>query len=765
MKNIKSLLYAAAAVLLLPLTSCSDDDYPQVPAPAGQEVYFSDTLATSYTLTRDASKVEIPLMRVKTEEAETVQLIFEDESGLFTIPSSVTFAAGANSSNIAIAYDFAALEPASEYKISLLVMGNQSEWGQSQVELKMVVPEPWIKLGTGLYRDDIVPSLFNGIEPREHEVEIYEYDGRKGYYYIASPYDAVFISEWFDADPSELVNNVQEVKFIIDATDPNAVVIASQSNPQPLGCILGQDGWLYTFSVDPGTLVDGVITFPENGLVAMFSELDGGYSANSHGLFRVVLPGVELLDYAISAAYDGMKISADGATASALFNLSFGEDVASYKYVVAEGDVTETLDTVAAGIVDGSLENVVDGNIDNTSIAIALENSGLYSFVAVPYNDEGEAQTADAVIVVFYFPGAGGGSVPEIECSLKADTVATLLENEAAEAQFPSTTCLGWDVVATDVKELTYFLGTTVSVNGVGLTYQEILDQYGKKTSGNKNSSGYSIVDYLNQDGEYIGVFTGLNADVEYTLLVEIESIYGKKYLLSDTHKTSAYPYTGELVLGEYTITDEEYESSSTFTLSHTADPNTFIVKDLLLSNATQFYAAYDSSAATLTLNGVEQGYEDDGNVFGGLYAWFNKDRDWVYGYFSFANLEDNNADNPVVFGIDAATKQIKSLNTYLFISIYTNSTKEFVGNAYIFTPSSVITKSEETATSAVKKTGLLADSRISSLRNCKMMDCNLSNHSLNVERASRTLPVKAEPCAREKKSAFTISDRAKRSF
>ncbi|MDE6862422.1 MAG: hypothetical protein K2J31_06780, partial [Alistipes sp.] len=72
MKNIKNLLYAAAAVLLLPLTSCSDDDYPLVPEPTGQEVYFSATLATSYTLSRDASTVEIPVMRVKTEEAETI---------------------------------------------------------------------------------------------------------------------------------------------------------------------------------------------------------------------------------------------------------------------------------------------------------------------------------------------------------------------------------------------------------------------------------------------------------------------------------------------------------------------------------------------------------------------------------------------------------------------------------------------------------------------------------------------------------------------
>lgn len=765
MKNIKSLLYAAAAVLLLPLTSCSDDDYPQVPAPAGQEVYFSDTLATSYTLTRDASKVEIPLMRVKTEEAETVQLMFEDESGLFTIPSSVTFAAGANSSNIAIAYDFAALEPASEYKISLLVMGNQSEWGQSQVELKMVVPEPWIKLGTGLYRDDIVPSLFNGIEPREHEVEIYEYDGRKGYYYIASPYDAVFISEWFDADPSELVNNVQEVKFIIDATDPNAVVIASQSNPQPLGCILGQDGWLYTFSVDPGTLVDGVITFPENGLVAMFSELDGGYYANSHGLFRVVLPGVELLDYAISAAYDGMKISADGATASALFNLSFGEDVASYKYVVAEGDVTETLDTVAAGIADGSLENVVDGNIDNTSIAIALENSGLYSFVAVPYNDEGEAQTADAVIVVFYFPGAGGGNVPDIDVTLElgyAEDYATQVEDAD---QYPSTTNLFFRIAATDVKSVAYYINKTSVIEGSGVSYADILDSFGTDDS--------EIVTYLNNRGYFLGRFSNRQPGTSYTLLVKVESIYGKKYIVSATKSTSQVDYTGELVLGDYYMTyTGNFKSENLFTLEGTEDPNEFVLADLGIETGLRWHATYDATASTLTCSGLLVNNEAKGCLFGYMLGYANQDQTQGYGIFAYEDETSDAIADPIVFKIDPATKQIVELNTWIEVFVADVSSNKILGDAALFAPGTKVELQADTASARTKaltvaknfnksqNTGVLR-----ALKGSKFVNAGIKCSLMNVERASRTLPVKAEPCAREKKSAFTISDRAQRCF
>lgn len=756
MKNIKSLLYAAVAVLLLPLASCSDDDYERVPVPAGQEVYFSESLATTQKITRGTSSIEIPVMRIKTEEAETVQLMSEDESGLFTIPGSVTFAAGESTSKVTISYRFEDLSYGTDYNVSLLIMGNSSEWGQSQVHLTLSVPEPWTKLGTGLFRDDVIASAFNGVEPRETEVDIYEYDGREGYYYLDSPYSAVFLAPLFGVDPSELGSgNIRATQFIIDATDPDAVVIGSAAAPQDCGCLLGSDGWISIFSDAPGTLEDGIITFPVDGIRVCFSEHAGqSFAVNSNGAFRVVLPGVTVLDCSIAAAYDGMKTAANGST-SALFNLAFGADVESYKYVIAEGDVTDDLATVVAGIADGSIENVAEGSIENSSIAVALEESGMHSFIAVPYSG-GEAQTNDAVIVVFFFPGSNGGDIPDIDIVLELGYAEEYLKPEAA-AQYPSTSNLVFYLEATDVKSIKYYINkTSVLANFGEEEYPDIVAAYGV--------DGASMLDPLKQNGYYLGLFSNREAGTSYTLLMLVESIYGKTYLVSATKSTTAVEYTGELVLGTYTITDGEgdNQSAASFTLSPTEDPNTFIVRNFLLNNGSAFMAAYDSSAATLTLNGIEQGYEDDGNIFGKIYGWFNKDKDWVYAYLSSATEDYATNNSPVVFGIDAATKQIKTLKTYLSCSVFVQTSQQYIGDALAFTPQSVIAldngtaaASAKTAVSGFTKNFRYLQTPVMLVRGIEAVSGDKCT-KLNMERGLRTVKVQAEPCARQTKSNLT---------
>lgn len=761
MKNIKSLLYAAAAVLLLPLTSCSDDDYALVPAPAGQEVYFSESLTTTIALSRDASTVEIPVMRVKTEEAETIQLMSQDESGLFTIPSSVTFSAGADKANVVITYNFDDLTPSTEYPISLLVMGNDSEWGKSQVELTFTVPAPWVKLGTGMFRDDLLTFL-SGVECMEEEVDIYEYDGRPGYYKINSPYNATFILPLFGLDdPAELKNNVQDVEFIIDATDPNAVVIASQSNPQPMGCSLGGEfGWLYTCSLEPGTLVDGVITFPVEGL-AVFTD-KGGYYSNNNGMFRVVLPGVVLQDTTISAAYDGMKISSDGETASALFNLSFGADVASYKYVIVDGDATEEFDTLVEGIADGSAENVNDGSVAETTIAVALEASGMCSFVAVPYDAAGEAATEDAIIVTFFFPGQGGATVPDIEVSLELGFAEDYLI-ESAAAQYPSTSCLLYEIDATDVKTVTTFMSKTSVINDSGYTYQEILDSFGKENS--------NITTYLNGQGWYLGVFTNLSANTSYTILVKIESIYGKNYILSAEKTTSDINYTGELVRGNYYMThtvNASFVSENTFTLVGTEDPTKFVVVDLGIEDGMEWNATYDATASTLTLDGTVVGEEDQGTFFGYYYDYFDEDQTQVYGLQSYEDANSSSTSDPCVFKIDPTSKQIVELNTYLDVFVVTKSTGTLAGFYNKFIPGTKVELQTSTASVRTKALGFAKqlhsqNAGVQRAFNAKIIDNSIECTTVVEKRALRTLPVKAEACARQQKSLGDLKLRAKR--
>ena len=87
-------------------TACSsdDDDY-QWATVSGNQVYFSNQLPSSYNISKTTNVINIPINRVKTDEAITVNLIHTDGTGFFNVPSTVSFAAGESVANITVTYD------------------------------------------------------------------------------------------------------------------------------------------------------------------------------------------------------------------------------------------------------------------------------------------------------------------------------------------------------------------------------------------------------------------------------------------------------------------------------------------------------------------------------------------------------------------------------------------------------------------------------------------------------------------------------------
>ena len=67
------------------------------------------------------SSIAIPVKRIAKDEALTVAVLASDESGLFTIPSSVSFAAGKETSELLITFDRTKLEDGKEYPLSFLI--------------------------------------------------------------------------------------------------------------------------------------------------------------------------------------------------------------------------------------------------------------------------------------------------------------------------------------------------------------------------------------------------------------------------------------------------------------------------------------------------------------------------------------------------------------------------------------------------------------------------------------------------------------------
>ena len=113
-----------------------------------------------------------------------------------------------------------------------------------------------------------------------------------------------------------------------------------------------------------------------------------------------------------------MKVSADGETASAVIDFTYGADVTNIRYVLVENELTEAeTATLVAAIADGSAENInelqdftVGG--EKVSAEAVLPGPGTYTVVALPLDKAQKPVSGEASAASFYFPGIGGTSVP-----------------------------------------------------------------------------------------------------------------------------------------------------------------------------------------------------------------------------------------------------------------------------------------------------------------------------------------------------------------
>lgn len=115
MKSIKIFFLATVAIVAGLFTACSDDDFKAGPEVDGAQVYFPENVTTQHSISDDVSSIAIPVKRIAKDEALTVTVLASDESGLFTIPSSVSFAAGKETSELLITFDRTKLEDGKEY--------------------------------------------------------------------------------------------------------------------------------------------------------------------------------------------------------------------------------------------------------------------------------------------------------------------------------------------------------------------------------------------------------------------------------------------------------------------------------------------------------------------------------------------------------------------------------------------------------------------------------------------------------------------------
>ena len=404
MKAIKKLLYfLAVAGTTMFASSCTDDlEYTPAGQPSGQQVYFAVDLAETINLEENSSSVTIPVSRVVTDEAASFSIFATEESGLFTIPSTVNFAAGESTANLVITYTYSALTQDQAYSCTLTIgdTENTSPYGMTSYEFSLIAPSPWTSLGEGTLTDDVITAAFD-VENQVFTVEIQESDNTPGMYRIVDPY----IDNRYTLRASESGSSSNySCYLVIDCTNPDAVTIAKQN----MG-ILGTDlGDFQMESTSPGTLVNGVITFPKGGIELSFTGYQSAFQANKNGLFKVVLPGAsDVAAPAVTVAYKGSFIDAASNKSNAVLDFTLNETATSYKFAVVEGNIAKNeaaLTETAGKIVDGSLEST-EGTASG-SVLYPLAVSGTFTVVAVPFNAEGDAGAAAATAFIYSAEGA-----------------------------------------------------------------------------------------------------------------------------------------------------------------------------------------------------------------------------------------------------------------------------------------------------------------------------------------------------------------------
>ena len=590
MKSLKYILMFLVAAVTF--TACEKEAWTPGEPDAAQCVYFPSDIR-SFTLSTEDTSVEFPVYRATAGEAVSVNLLTsvvdpttESETDLFTVPATVSFPAGEVETTYTITFDAAQLEAGVNYQVLLQVKDAEfrGNYGLSSLSFTIGLPEPWVSLGEGIYRDNFYNALVDGLDPgymayvdiqqhavETHRVRAYGLFGRN------------MMAAFYGGIPSFVEYHTEDMSLEFDVTDPEAVIINGDSNAtfggspaQSVGFYM--DGLNLHLVMNDATKLgvyrDGIISFPHANSFYIINEEYYGLYGNDSGLLAFALPGASFVDPSISASYAGMTVNAEG-EAKAIIEFSLGWDVTSYKFVVLEQDATATAEEVIAGILDGTLEEGVYVAEDASQLAWELPiKKGIFTVVAVPYIGE---DAYDAYVEMFYFPGAEV-QIPEFVAEVVVDSISNITGNPATEESYPTTSSFGIYMeceMGDAIKSITYFVGK-------GALNDDIDDSV-YIANGNDASA---FIPQIIEKGYAIMAFQNMQAGMEVGVLISFDTVYGVKTIRStytiptEAPVTPETPGEGEDTEGEGTEGDATPQSFKASKSSLVRAPR--IVKDVV---------------------------------------------------------------------------------------------------------------------------------------------------------------------------------------
>lgn len=535
------------AVASLFATGCTEQIEPDpVPALNSQEVYFSNDLVTEYVIGKNVlgeganSYVEIPIYRLVDANDYTVSMRFAASEGFEATYDAPKFAAGQKESKLVISFDAGQLERG-ESADCIVKLDEEiaSSYGKGYEELTFTItnPEPWVSLGYGTFYDDTFLPLIYSTTNFPTPVEFMAFEEDPNRIRVVNPYGAENFWEYLAGSVPAMIQLAEGTTYWeYDKTDPENIVFAE--NPMSAGFSLNFSDigltpiYLGIMMNEDGSLAEGAVTY-DNGLMSFGKsmvvvlldtgepELQGWQYGNTSGIQCLIEPGVEVSDYAIEATYGGMFVGADNQTVNAIIDFAVGADVASYKFTIVPGNETANVDAIAATIIDGTCEQVIESDIKTLSYQISDLATGTYTVVAVAYNAENEAK--NSVAYMFYFPGMGGSTeVPEVNANFVVDSVANLTGNPDYESQFPSTSSFG---IWLNIEDPSQIVGMRIFIDYKDKVHAA-LDE-GETIENIVDSAGEDVYEWiLKIDEGNIRIYNQLNPG-DYCLIFAIDTIYG----------------------------------------------------------------------------------------------------------------------------------------------------------------------------------------------------------------------------------------------
>lgn len=421
------MFFGLLGMLAMMFAACSenkDDDYNWATV-SGEQVYFSNELPATVELSRTSNTFSIPVKRMNSDGAVTVSVTANDPSGLFTIPSSVSFNAGQNETNLVIGYTYDIEKfPFDEFKNLEITLGGEeltTPYGKSIYKFEAGVPSPLEFLGIGTFLEGF------WFEWESKNVEIYQNTENRNEYRIKAPFD-VIVDEMAAEGQTVVLNGHQSKWLTFTVLQPGQEIAGFTITQKDLvyfpelntgyfhssysADVLMLHPWEFTsLRTESAGAFNRVLSWQENGLpgqvqLAPYYYMDGvgGWNqTKKDGIVMITFPDYVPKDYTMTLNYEGVFTNPEGVT-SAVASIELGEDATNVVAVVvsADDDASAVADAIAAGDLEGT---EVSGDYATAPIPEGM--SGKLQMVVVVL-DDGVAKVVDSVFFEYY----GGGAEP-----------------------------------------------------------------------------------------------------------------------------------------------------------------------------------------------------------------------------------------------------------------------------------------------------------------------------------------------------------------